>query len=100
VTADNNVVLVDRALVASLTVGELELLEDRTGRPLSRLFDADAPRGTLLRCLAFIVQRREDPSATWEAAGDARVELAADADAEVSGATADPTRGGRGRSRG
>lgn len=97
--AADNVVMVDRALVASLTVGELELLEDRTGRPLSRLFDADAPRGTLLRTLAFIVQRREDPSATWEAAGDARVELAADAETEVGSSTADPTRGGRGRSR-
>jgi hypothetical protein len=86
---------IDRATIANLTVGELELLEEKTGRPLSRLFDADAPRGTLLHSLAYITLRRDDPSATWELAADAVVEL--DDQAEVAQEQTGPTPVGRRR---
>lgn len=81
--------------VEQLTVGDLELLEERTGRPLSKLFAPDAPRGTLLRCLAYIVLRNEaeangQPAPSWEDAGSIRVQLADDAQ-EVVTTAADPT---------
>jgi hypothetical protein len=75
-------------MIGELTVGELELLEDRTGRPLSRLFDDDAPRGKLLHALAYIQLRREDPDVSWDDAGDVIVELEPD-EPEV-GTTAEP----------
>jgi hypothetical protein len=83
--------------VENLTVAELELLEDRTGRPLSKLFDPAAPRGTLLHALAYISLRRDDPQVSWEDAGDVVVEL--DAAPEVVGTTADPTPAAAGRQR-
>jgi hypothetical protein len=82
--------------VESLTVGELELLEERTGRPLSRLFDADAPRGSLLHALAYITMRRDDPATTWEEAADVIVQL--DATPEVVASTG-PSRSGPARRR-
>lgn len=88
---------INRELVDDLTVGELEELEERTQRPLSRLFDEDAPRGKLLHALAFIQLRRDDPSTTWEAAGNVRVEL--EDEEEVVATTVDPTVAGRGKRR-
>lgn len=90
---------ISRELIQDLTVGELEELEERTGRPLSRLFDEDAPRGPLLHTLAFFALRRDDPDTTWEAAGNVRVELE-DTPEEVGTTTGDPTPGGRRRPRG
>ncbi len=66
---------ISKDMIGSLTVGELELLEEKTGRPLSRLFADDAPRGVLLHTLAYIQLRREDPSVSWEDAGDVQVQL-------------------------
>lgn len=80
---------ITRELVQDLTVGELEELEERTNRPLSKLFDADAPRGVLLHALAYIQLRRTDPDTTWEAAADVRVDL--DIEEEVVETTTDPT---------
>jgi len=81
---------IDKSVIAQLRVSELEELEERTGRPLSRLFDADAPRGTLLHTLAWIQLRRDDPAVTWEQAGDVVVELE-DTDGEVGATTEGPT---------
>lgn len=69
--------------IRTLTVGELELLEERTGRPLSKLFSDDAPRGVLLHALAYIQLRRLDPSVTWEDAADAVVELDTEEEGEA-----------------
>lgn len=92
---------ITRELVADLTVAELELLEEKTARPLSQLFTADAPRGILLHTLAYITLRRDDPATTWETAGDVRVDLELEDDEpEVVSSTADPTVVGRGKRRG
>jgi hypothetical protein len=80
---------ITKDMVGELTVGELELLEERTKRAMSKLFDPDEPRGPLLHALAYIVLRREDPEVTWEAAADVVVKLA-EAEAE---APADPSEG-------
>jgi len=90
---------IDKTIVGQLTVGELELLEERTARPLSRLFDDDAPRGVLLHALAFIQLRRDDPSTTWEAAADVVVELEG-LDEEVGTTAEGPTLVGRERQAG
>ena len=87
---------IDRTIVGSLTVGELELLEEKTGRPLSKLFDEDSPRGSLLHTLAFIQLTREDPDATWDEAGKVVVELADD-EPEVGTTAPDPSPAGRRR---
>jgi diphthamide biosynthesis methyltransferase len=89
---------ITRELVGELTVGELEQLEERTGRPLSRLFDADAPRGILLHTLAYLQLRRDDPDMTWEDAADVVVEL--EDEPEVGTTTENPSPAGRGRRRG
>lgn len=89
---------ITRELVGELTVAELELLEERTGRPLSRLFDDDAPRGPLLHALAFLQLRRDDPDMTWDDAGDVVVEL--EDEPEVGTTAEGPTRAGRARRRG
>jgi len=92
-TSDHRRLRIDRELVGQLTVGELELLEEKTGRPLSRLFDDDAPRGVLLHTLAYVQLRREDPETSWDDAGEVVVELVDD---EEVGATAPgPTPVGR-----
>jgi len=92
--------VVSKDMVGNLTVGELELLEEKTGRPLSKLFDENAPRGVLLHCLAYITMRREDPAVTWEDVADVVPQLVdPDAPEEVA-TTADPTVGGRARRRG
>jgi hypothetical protein len=89
--------------IRTLTVGELELLEERTGRPLSKLFSDDAPRGTLLHALAFIQLRRHDPGVTWEMAADAVVELDTEEEEAVTHTgplarrPARPATGGRGK---
>ena len=91
---------IDKAMIGQLTVGELELLEDRTGRPLSRLFDDEAPRGVLLHALAFIQLRRDDPTTTWESSADTVVELEGLEDEEVGTTTPEgPTPAGRGKRR-
>jgi hypothetical protein len=71
----DSTIRVEPADLRTLRVGELELLEERTGRPLSRLFDDDAPRGPLLHALAYIMLRRQRPTATWEEAAEYVVEL-------------------------
>jgi hypothetical protein len=76
------VLRVTKSMVADLTVGDLEVLEERTGRPLSKLFDPEAPRGTLLHALAFVTLRKDNRDVTWEEAGDVIVRLDEDEDAE------------------
>lgn len=90
--------IIDKGIVGSLTVGELELLEERTGRPLSRLFDDDAPRGALLHTLAYIQLSREDPAATWDEAGSVVVQLEDD-EPEVGTTAPGPTPAGRAKRR-
>jgi hypothetical protein len=66
---------VTKSMVANLTVGDLEVLEERTGRPLAKLFDPEAPRGALLHALAFVTLRKDNPGVTWEEAADVIVRL-------------------------
>lgn len=59
----------------SLTVGEIEEIEEITGCPIDKVFDADRPRGKALRAIGFVVKRRDNPAFTLEDAGNLVVRL-------------------------
>ena len=68
-------VTLSAAIVTDMTVGELEFVEEKTGRSITAAFAEDAPKGTALRALAYIVRRRDDPDFTWEQSADLRVRM-------------------------
>lgn len=49
----------------SLTLGEVEELEELCGRSIDTLLDGS--KGRVMRALYWVVARRSDPSLTWEA---------------------------------
>lgn len=61
-----------------LTVAEIEEIEERTGLPFDQFGESGKPKGKLLRGIAFVLRRREDPSFTWEEAGNLKVVLGAE----------------------
>ena len=57
-----------------LTLSEIEQLEEAAKMSISQLDDPRSPKGRLMRAIAFIAHRREDPAYTWEQAGALRME--------------------------
>lgn len=60
----------------SLTVGELEELEDRLGcsfTDIAKQLQSGGASARLLRGIVWLTGRRDDPDFTWEQAGDVRV---------------------------
>ena len=74
-TDTNHVIEVTAEMINSLTVGELEELEERTGRSINQMWAEGSPKGTLMRTLAFIAMKRRDSTTTWESTADMRVRL-------------------------
>lgn len=68
---------ITEAFIESLTVEDIESIEDITGMVIDDLFGGvkEVPKGKLMRAIGFVLQRREDPGFTVEAAG--RLSLAA-----------------------
>lgn len=66
--------------IQDLTVEEIEIIEDYLDLPIDKAFGPDAKRGKLLRAVAFVTKRREDPSYTMEQAGSLKVQMAGDSD--------------------
>jgi hypothetical protein len=64
--------------INSLTIGEIEEIEDLGGQPIDSLFSATGKKGKALRAIAFVMKRRENPDFTWEEAGDLRINLSGD----------------------
>lgn len=62
----------------SLTIDEMETMEEITGAPFDEAFGAGKPKAKVLRALAFIIKRREDPDFTLEDAGKLAIRLDAD----------------------
>jgi len=61
-----------------LTIEEVEQVEDITGVPIDELAQQSGrPKGRMLRALAFVVLRRDDPSVTLEDVGKLRLKLGA-----------------------
>lgn len=57
--------------VDSLTIDDIEALEDETGIPIDRLFsgEAEVSKATMMRAVVFILKRRNDPEFTMAQAG-------------------------------
>lgn len=53
----------------SLTLDEVETIENLTGVSIEKLADDKAPKGKNLKALIFVLMRRNDPSFTMEQAG-------------------------------
>jgi hypothetical protein len=53
----------------SLTIDEVELLEEITGYSVDLLREAPTPKGKMLKAMVFIVNRRSNPDFTLEDAG-------------------------------
>lgn len=62
--------------VNSLTLGEVAKVEDLAGMSISAISDAEKPKGRALAALAFVFQRRADPTFTWNQAQDLTLEQA------------------------
>jgi hypothetical protein len=45
--------------VKSLTLGEIDRIEDLSGRSIDSIGDEDAPKGKLLAAMVFVMKRRE-----------------------------------------
>lgn len=63
----------------SLTVEEVEILEEVTGVSMDEAFAPGRPKGRALRALAYISGRRADPEFTLEDAGKVRLALSGEA---------------------
>ena len=59
--------------ISDLTIAEVVQIEDLTGLPLDALGQDDKPKGRMLQALAYISKRREDPSFTFEQAGELKI---------------------------
>jgi hypothetical protein len=49
-----------------LTLGEIEILEDLTGKTLDEIADVNVPKGKLLRALVYVFTKRTKPDFTYE----------------------------------
>lgn len=61
----------------SLTLDEVELVENMTQKSIETIMDAGVPRGRALKALVFILRKRIDPDYTIEQAGKVSLEQAA-----------------------
>ncbi|MFE5621724.1 hypothetical protein ACFQ8S_06880 [Streptomyces virginiae] len=66
----------------SLTLNEIEMIEDIIDGPLDGIAKPGAKKAKLLKAMAFVIKRRDNPDFTLEDAGNLRIEL--------KGATANP----------
>jgi hypothetical protein len=78
------VIVLESGLVDSMTVGEIEEIEELSGQPIGAIGQDNVPKGKVLRAIAFIVARRDDPDITWEDSRNLRVRFAS---AEEEGQT-------------
>lgn len=62
--------------IETLKIREIEELEEISGMSVDNLEDSDVPKGKLLRALAYIVKRRENPEFTLEEAGELVIQTA------------------------
>lgn len=49
-----------------LTLGEIETLEELTGKSLDEIADAGMPKGRLMRALVYVITKRTNPAYTFE----------------------------------
>ena len=66
--------------IDTLKIREIEELEEISGMSVDSLDADDAPKGKLLRALAYIVKKRENPDFTLEDAGELVIKPVSDSD--------------------
>ncbi|MFB7860590.1 hypothetical protein [Streptomyces sp. NPDC056069] len=59
----------------SLTIDEIDIIEEITGAPLDELRKPGQRRGPMLRAMAVVLKRREDPNFSAADAGRLRLEF-------------------------
>jgi hypothetical protein len=64
--------------IESLTIDDIETIEEMIGAPIDKLGDPDMPKGKMLRALAFVKARKTDPDATIESVGSMRIAIDTD----------------------
>jgi hypothetical protein len=79
------------ALVENLTLGEVEAIESITGLPVSHAIRKGGMTGTTVLALAYVLERRKDPTYTLEQARSIRFADVDLADAVNNGMPPDPT---------
>lgn len=62
----------------SMTLNEIELIEQLTGRNIDSIMTEDSPRGRSLKAIIFVFKKRTDPNFTFEKAGDYSLQEATD----------------------
>jgi hypothetical protein len=62
----------------SLTLDEVELVENLTQKSIETIMDDGVPRGRALKALVFILRKRIDPEYTIEQAGKVNLAEAAE----------------------
>jgi hypothetical protein len=53
----------------SMTLNEIELIEQLTSRNIDSIMADDAPRGRSFKAIIFVYKKRTDPNFTFEQAG-------------------------------
>ncbi len=66
--------------IETLKIREIEELEEISGMSVDSLDTGDVPKGKLLRALAYIVKKRDNPDFTLEDAGELVIKPVSDAD--------------------
>ncbi|MFJ8386221.1 hypothetical protein ACIQ9Q_17185 [Streptomyces sp. NPDC094438] len=61
--------------IDSLTIDEIDVIEDIIDGPLDSLAKPGARKAKLLRAMAVVIKRRDDPSFTAEDAGSLRIQF-------------------------
>ncbi|MFI9206193.1 hypothetical protein [Streptomyces sp. NPDC053048] len=61
--------------IDSLSIDEIEIIEDIIDGPLDQLAKPGARKAKLLRAMAVVIKRREDPTFSAEDAGKLRIEF-------------------------
>lgn len=61
--------------IETLTLNEVEILEDLTGGSIDSMLEEGSPRGKTLKALAFIIMKRDNPDVTLEEAGNTQLSV-------------------------
>lgn len=51
---------------SDLTLGEIETIEELTGKTLDEIIEVKTPRGRLMRALVFVITKRSNPEYKYE----------------------------------
>ena len=55
--------------INDLTIAEMEEIEKIAGQPFTDIADMDKPRSGLMKAIAFVIKKSEDPKFTLKDAG-------------------------------